>query len=185
MSIAVETHLIDAEEYLRIPDDGRLTELVRGKVVEMNRPFTSYGYFCGQVAFLLTQHVKQHNLGRIVTNDAGVVTQRDPDTVRGPDVAYYSYQRIPRGPVPTGYWSASPELAIEVRSPDDRWKDIHQKTAEYLNADVLTVAVIDPESQRVHLFFADRASVVLNASDVLTVSDILPGFAVPVNHLFE
>ena len=98
MSAAIGTRLVTAEEYLKIPEDGRLTELVRGRIVEMNRPFTSHGYFCGQVAFLLTHHVKEHGLGRIVTNDAGVVTQRDPDTVRGPDVAYYSYRRIPLRP---------------------------------------------------------------------------------------
>ena len=84
-----------------------------------------------------------------------------------------------------GYWSASPELAVEVRSPDDRWKDIDQKVAEYLNAGVLTVAVVDPESQRVHLFSTDRESVVLDASDVMTLPEILPGLAVPVSQLFE
>ena len=92
---------------------------------------------------MLTQFVENQRLGRVVSGDAGVVTQRDPDSVRGPDVAFYSYQRIPRGPLPEEYWPASPELVIQVRSKTDRWKDVLQKVAEYLNADVLTVAVID------------------------------------------
>lgn len=185
MSTVLETRLLTAEEYLRIPDDGRMTELVRGRIVTMNRPFTSHGYYCTRVTFALMQFVEQHGLGRVVSNDAGVITQRGPDTVRGPDVAFYSYQRVARGPLPEGYWPASPELAIEIRSPDDRWKDVLQKTAEYLNADVLTVAVIDPVPQRVHVFSADRASTILNSSDLLTFPDVLPGFEVPVSWLFE
>ncbi len=181
----LESELLTAEEYGRLPDDGRITELVRGRIVEMNRPFTSNGYLLIRVSALLWNFVEQRGLGRVVGGDAGVITQRHPDTVRGPDVAFYSYERIPRGPRPVGYWPDSPELVIEIRSNDDRWKEIHQKVGEYLSADVLTVSVIDPEPQRVHLFYADRESVVLNAGDQLTFPDILPGFEIAVGELFE
>lgn len=185
MATILEQKLLTAEEYGHLPDDGRLTELVRGKVVELNRPFTSHGYFMNRVAFLLTQFVEQHGLGRILVGDPGVVTLRDPDTVRGPDVAYYSYERIPRGPLPKGYWPASPELVVEIRSEDDRWKDILQKVGEYLGANVLTVAIVDPESQHVHLYSADKETVILNSGDKLTVPELLPGFEVVVGRLFE
>ena len=56
-----------------MPDDGKLTELVRGKFVEMNRPFTSHGYYVIGVASLLRHFVQQHGLGRIVGGDAGIV----------------------------------------------------------------------------------------------------------------
>src|SRR5205085_1615489 len=98
-----------------------------GRIVETNRPFTSHGYLMSRVTALLWQFVDQNGLGRVVSGDAGVVTQREPDSVRGPDVSFYSYKRIPRGPLPGGYWPASPELVIEIRSNDDRWKEIHQK----------------------------------------------------------
>ena len=113
MSTVFETRLVTAEEYLRTPDDGRLTELVRGEIVEINRPFTSHGYVCVRVTLLLGQFLEQHRLGRVVSNDAGVVTQREPDTVRGPDVAFFRYSRVPNGPLPEGYWPATPELAVE------------------------------------------------------------------------
>lgn len=185
MATILEPNLLSAEEYGRLPDNGRVTELVRGRIVEMNRPFTSHGYFLNRMSYLLTQFVEQHGLGRVIGGDAGVVTQRDPDTVRGPDVAFYSYQRIPRGALPKGYWPASPELVVEVRSEDDRWKDILQKVGEYLSADVLIVAVIDPGPQRVHLYSADRETMVLNGGDVLTFPEVLPGFEVVVGRLFE
>ena len=184
MTTLLESKLLTAEEYGRLENDGRLTELVRGKTVEMNRPFTSHGYLMINIGHLLTQFVKQHGLGRVVGGDAGVVTQRDPDTVRGPDLAFYSYQRIPSGPLPDGYWPVSPELVVEIRSKTDRWKDILQKVAEYLSANVLTVAVIDPERQQVHLY-SDNETTVLDATDLLTFQDVLPGFEIVVGRLFD
>ena len=133
---------------------------------------------------LLTQFVKQHGLGRVVGGGAGLVTQRNPDTVRGPDLAFYSYQRIPAGLLPDEYWPASPELVIEIRSKSDRWKDILQKVAEYLSANVLTVAVVDPVRQQVHVY-SDNETTVLNATDLLTFPEVLPGFEVVVGRLFE
>ncbi len=185
MATVLDTKLLTAEEFLHVDDEGAYTELVRGKIVEMNRPYTSHGYFMAAITSLLRNHVREHDLGRVVTGDAGVVTERDPDTVRGPDVAFYSYQRIPKGPLPQGYWPAAPELVVEIRSGDDRWKGIIHKAGEYLAAGVLTVAVVDPETLRVHLFSADREIAILNRDDELTFPDILPGFSTTVSELFE
>ena len=184
MTTLLDPKLLTAEEYGKLESDDRLTELVRGRIVEMNRPFTSHGFYMNRIGYLLTLFVEQHRIGRIVVGDAGLVTQRDPDTVRGPDIAFYSYQRIPSGPLPDGYWPASPELVIEIRSESDRWKDILHKVAEYLSANVLTVAVVDPARQQVHLY-SDKETTVLNATDLLMFPEVLPGFEVVVGRLFE
>jgi Uma2 family endonuclease len=184
MATLLDTKLITAEEYGRLPDEGRVTELVRGRIVEMNRPFTAHGCQVYRAAMLLGQFVEQHRLGWISVGDAGVVTERNPDTVRGPDVAFYSYQRVPDGPLPDQYWAVSPELVLEVRSSSDRWKDILLKVAEYLSANVLTVAVIDPSSRRVHVYSADSEATILNDTDTLTFPDVLPGFELSVARLF-
>ena len=33
----------------------------------------------------------EHDLGHVLSNDSGVITERDPDTVRGADISFYSY----------------------------------------------------------------------------------------------
>ena len=185
MATVREPTFLTAEEYGRLPANGRLTELVRGRIVELTRRFTAHGFYLNQIGFCLSSFVQQHELGRVFGGGAGMVTQRNPDSVRGPDVAFYSYDRIPRGPLPGGYWPASPELVIEIRSREDRWKEIHQKVGEYLGADVLLVAMIDPELQRVHLFSADREPMVFNATDRLTLPEVLSGFEVVVGQLFD
>jgi hypothetical protein len=79
-----------AEQYGRLPDLGYPTELVRGQIKVIDQPYPSHGAICATVTTLLSNFVREHGLGRVVGNDSGVVTERNPDTVRGPDVAYFS-----------------------------------------------------------------------------------------------
>jgi Uma2 family endonuclease len=175
---------ITAEEYLRLAPSDRPSELVRGRIVVMNPPFSAHGYWCRQIARILDDFVRKQDLGRVITNDGGVITKRDPDTVRGADVAYYSYQRVPKGPLPDGYWP-TPELIAEVKSSEDRWAKIHEKVGEYLNAGVLTVLVLDPPSQTVQIYSPDRPVEILAMTDTLSLPDVLPGFAASVSQIYE
>ena len=87
--------LLTIDDYLQLGDDRRLTELVRGRVVEMPPTKMGHGVIGGIIARLLGNFVDAQKLGRVITNDAGVITQRNPDTLRGADIAYYSFQRVP------------------------------------------------------------------------------------------
>ncbi|MCA9069963.1 MAG: Uma2 family endonuclease, partial [Planctomycetaceae bacterium] len=95
-------------------------ELVKGELIEMVRPGARHGIVCGEVTFLLKQWNKHAQLGKIATNDSGVVTERGPDTVRGPDIYFIQNRRLPDG-APTGWVEVVPDLCIEVLSPNDRW----------------------------------------------------------------
>jgi Uma2 family endonuclease len=114
-----------------------------------------------------------------------MLTERDPDTVRGPDVSYYSYQRVPKGPLPDGLLAVAPELVFEVRSPTDRWSDLHTKAAEYLSIDVLAVCVLDDTTRSAHLFYGDRPSEVLKTDDDFSLPEILGDFRVRVDRFFQ
>src|SRR5262245_28904410 len=105
---------VTLEEFEALPRDGRMRELVKGKVVEMNVPKPKHGFICLEIGAILREFVKPRRLGRVFTNDSGVITERDPDSLRGPDVGYYSYARVPAGKVPDGYYDAVPEIAFEV-----------------------------------------------------------------------
>src|SRR5438067_2029346 len=121
MRAATAEKLLTAEEFLLLPDEGVPKELVRGRVIPLAVSTPRHGQVCGEVVYLLHRFLDDHPLGHAVCNDSGVVTQRDPDTVRGADVAFYSYRHFPPGPLPSGYLSVMPELIFEVRSGPDRW----------------------------------------------------------------
>lgn len=176
--------LITAEEFFLLPDDGRPSELVRGRIVHMNMPVFRYGEVCAHVAFILGTNVKSRKIGRVV-NISGVQTRHDPDSVRGADVAYYSFARLPPGRHPAGYPDVSPEIVFEIRSPSDRWSEIQGKVGEYLSAKVLTVCVVDPENETITVYHADRPPQTLRGDDELTFPGILDEFRVSVRMFFE
>ncbi|SRR5579885_1327948 len=181
----VPAPLLTAEEYAKLPDRGVPTELVRGRVVEMNVPTPRHGEICVNIALLIGPHVRAQGMGRLVSNDGGVITERDPDTVRGGDVSYYSYARVPQGPMPAGYLDVVPELVFEVRSTFDRWPRLIAKAAEYLEAGVIVVCLLDQVTESVHVYRADEPPRTLHRDDELYLPDVLGELRVPVRRFFE
>jgi Uma2 family endonuclease len=182
--MAIAEALLTAEEFGQLPDNGQLSELVRGRIVSLNVPYPRHGEICVTTVRILGIHVEDRDAGRIVCNDSGVITERDPDTVRGADVAFYSYQRVPRGRLPQGYLSVVPELIFEVRSRGDRWGQVLAKVGEYLEAGVTVVCVLDEAKETCHVFRSDESQV-FTAEQELVLPDVLPDFRVAVKRFFE
>src|SRR6476660_6716229 len=70
--------LLTAEEYARRADPGHPEELVRGRIVPMPQPNRRHGQICAQSVYLLRRYLEDHDLGHVVSHDAGVITERDP-----------------------------------------------------------------------------------------------------------
>ena len=177
--------LLTAEQFAQRPDSGYPEELVRGRIVPLGQPTRRHGQICATVNHLLYAYAKTHDLGHVLSNDSGVITERGPDTVRGADIAFYSYARLPKGPLPANYGPEVPELVFEVRSPNDRWPKVLAKMAEYLNAGVLFVVVLDDERREARVYGADGTDRVLGSDDELTFPEILGDFRVAVRQFFE
>jgi Uma2 family endonuclease len=183
--MAVAEAVLTAEEYARLPDNGPPTELVRGRVVPVNVPTPRHGQVCVKIVRTLGRFLDENDLGHLVSNDSGVVTEHDPDTVRGGDVAFYSYARVPPGPFPGGYLPVVPELVFEVRSPTDRWGGILTKAGEYLQAGVTLVCVLDEMTRSARVYRSDQPEEVFTAEQELVVPEALPGFRAVVGRFFE
>ena len=183
-AIADPPKLLTAEEYAAMPDEDCFTELVEGTVVRSPLRDCLHGCVCASIGFEVWKHVRPRSLGRVVSNNCGVITRRNPDTVRGSDLSYYSYDRVPRGPLPQGYWPA-PELAVEVRSPSDRTATVMAKVGEYLAAGVRVVLVVWPEQSTIMAYSEEFFNRSFGAGEDLTLPELFPDFRVPVRTLFE
>jgi Uma2 family endonuclease len=183
--MAIAEQLLTAEEFGLLPDNGRPSELVRGRIVEMNMPYPRHGEICGRVARLVGNYLEEKDLGRVVTNDSGIITERDPDTVRGADVAFYSYADVPKGPLPQRYLQVMPRLVFEVRSPSDRWRVVLAKVVEYLNAGVVLVCVLDPDTETARVYHSDQPDKIFTADQELTLAEALGEFRMVVRRFFE
>ena len=144
-----------------------------------------HGVVNSNFVYYLSDHVRRHDMGRVLGNDTHFITRRNPDAVRGMDIAYISYARMPKGSVPKGALEVAPELIAEVRSPSDTWTDVFAKVGEYIKASVGVVIVLDPETRTVLVCRPDAEQEDFHVGDTLTIPDLLPGFAVEVARLFE
>lgn len=180
----VEQPLMTIEEFAKLPDppDGSSVELVRGEVVVMPPPKGKHGICCSKIARLLGNHADPGKLGWVTTNDAGVVLERGPDTLRGPDVAFWSIARQPD--IPDGYFEIPPDLAVEVLSPSDRRRDVRAKIKDYLFYGVKVVWLVDPEARTTTVYSGTLRGIELDESDAIDGGDVLPGFSCKVADLF-
>ncbi|MCU0878660.1 MAG: Uma2 family endonuclease [Pirellulaceae bacterium] len=182
MSIANKP--MTAQQFAAIPAEGRSFELVEGKLVEMNRPKPRHGKIVFRIARIVGQFVDNHDLGHWFGGDAGIVTMQDPDTVRGPDAAFASYERIPREADDDHYFLVAPELVFEVLSPSDRWVDVLDKVSEYLHAGVDAVCLLDPIARTLQIHRSKEPPAVRNETDSFELAEILPGFQCQVAEFF-
>lgn len=185
MTTAVATPLLTVEEFARRPEplDGSREELVRGKVITMPPPRFEHGRIQLNVGVLLKMFVDSRRLGRVVT-ETGVITERDPDSVRGPDVAYWSVERLPLDAEVELYPDVAADLCVEILSPGERPMRINEKLREYFACGVRMVWLIAPEARTVTLFREPTEGRLLCEDAKLTGEDILPGFECRVKELF-
>ncbi len=176
--------LMTAEEFVRRYHNHH-AELVKGVVKDLPMPFPKHGKHCATIARLIGNHAADNDLGHVMTNDSFVKTRANPDTVRGPDVCYFSHERLPRGDVPEGLLPVLPDLVVEVRSPSDTWSEIFIKIGEYLGAGVRAVIVLDAATNSASVYRAEELQQTFHNSDELVVPEVLPGFAVTVTRLFQ
>lgn len=174
--------LLTVEENVRVDSSDRLTELVCGRIVEHPFPSSRHGFVCGQIIHALATFERQGNFGRAVAY-SGIITQRNPDTLRGADASIYSFQRLPPDADLDQYPSVPPEIVIEVKDSADSWPDIAEKVAEYLQVGVDVVCVIDPVQRVAVVHATDAPPRILSAEQVLEFPKILPGFQVGVGQL--
>ena len=184
--MSVGQSLVTAEEFKQIAAErGGLVELVRGEVVEMSRTGKIHGIVCGHVAFALIGWSKPGRLGWVMTNDVGILTEQNPDSVRGPDVLFINAKRLPTPLDDENWLKIPPDLCVEVLSPNDRWQDVVEKIDEYFHLGVPEVWVLDPAKHEIHVHRSTNGSPdVLREGETLT-SEGLPGFECAVSELFE
>jgi Uma2 family endonuclease len=182
----VETKPMTADEFFELPApaDGSKLELVKGEVVAMTAPGLEHGEVQVNIGFLLKSFLKANKIGRVVS-ESGVVTERDEDTVRGPDVSYYSKERLPLGKRVVKYHDLPPDLCVEVVSPSNTRKELRAKINEFFAVNVRMVWVVDPEDRSVTVLTNPDRGQTLYESAELTGGDVLPGFSCKVSELFE
>jgi len=177
------------EELLALPENGMERELIRGQLRE--KPMTYRNRFhtraVSKVAYGLVRWLEQRPepRGEIHTGEVGCILRRDPDTVVGIDVAYFSAEVIARQSEKTTLVEGPPRLAVEVLSPSDKAEEIRDKVLEYLAAGVELVWIVDPYFHTVTVHRPAAQPEMFNSEETLAVASTLPGLEIAVADLFR
>jgi len=168
--------LMTADELFATRVPNKRTELVRGVLVVREPAGFRHGVVSAALTRLLGAHVATHGLGVVVAAETGFTLERDPDTVRAPDVAFVRQERLP-DPDARGYAALAPDLVVEVLSPDDRPGEVLRKVSEWLTAGSRLVWVVDPAHRLARVYRADGSETVVAEADALDGEDVVAGFS--------
>ena len=165
-----------AEELLRTQAPHKRTELVRGMLVVREPAGSRHGLVTMNLGAELAVFVKRTGAGGVYAAESGFKLASNPDTVRAPDIAFVTRERLPP-PTTTGYPALAPDLAVEVLSPGDRPGDVLAKVADWLSAGTRLVWVLDPQRRLARVYRHDGSETFVTAEDPLDGEDVLPGFS--------
>ncbi len=184
-TVAAKT--MTAEEFYewvnRPENQDKHCELERGEIVEITRPGMLHGFVCANVVVILWSYAKRQKKGYVCANDTGVVVERNPDTVRGPDVMYFEdAEHIDQ--LEPKFGQRPPVLAVEVSSPTDTVGKTNRKIREQLRFGTRLIWIIDPEARNIAVYRPGHEHYLLEISDELTGNDVMPDFRCPVAEFF-
>jgi Uma2 family endonuclease len=182
--MSIVTEQITAEQLLMMPDNHMRRELIAGEIREMAPPGFEHGCVASNFTAPLGQFVKKNDLGAVAVGDPGFILARGPDTVRAPDVAFVSRNRLEATPPGRGYFPGVPDLAVEVILPNDTYAEVESKVEDWLNAGCLMVVVANPRNRSLKVYRKMAEVTFLTVDDTFDGGDVVQGFRLPVREIF-
>ena len=179
--MSTTTHLMTAEELIKLPDDGNHYELIKGELLTMSPPGDEHGAVIMNLTIPLGVYVKENNLGVLRAAETGFKLESNPDTVLAPDIAFIARDRV--GAKVLGYRWGAPDLVVEVMSQWDSKPKATRKAELWVELGARSVWVVNPRKQTVEVFRANGERTLFHETDEL-VDDTVPGFRIPVSEIF-
>ncbi len=180
----IKTKPLTADDLLRLYSQGVRGELIRGELHETMSTGVNHGRTVMKTSIRLGNFIMPRSLGTLLGSDTGIWLERDPDTVREPDIAYISVERMPLDANIPGYSEIVPDLVVEVASPSDSLRELREKALMWLDYGVRLVWVAHPGARTVGVYAPDGSVLTLTEDDSLDGGDVLPGFVCPVRDIF-
>jgi len=182
-STLAQKNLLTAEEFFLLldPGDGSQQELVHGEITATAPSGGIHGVSCLKAGRRIGDFVEWNNLGTVTSNGTGFITERGPDSVRGPDISFWSKEKLTA--IPVGYIETAPDMLVEVLSPSNTSKQIRAKLKEYFASGVRLVWVMAPEDRTLTIYRIPDEGRLLHESALVSGEDVLPEFTCRVSDL--
>jgi Uma2 family endonuclease len=184
MATASQSKLMTAEEFMAADlGEGRF-ELVRGEVVFIPPATPLHALHNSSVCYALESYGRKSKFGYGLIY-CPVLTGRDPDTVRGADIGFYSHDRWPETQVGSELPPVVADVVVEIYTRPMSPGEVRRKVNEYLEAQVSLVMVVDSDRCQVALYRPDEPiPAILGRDHVIEDLPELPGFRYAVADFF-
>ena len=178
------TRTMTAKELASMPDVGFRRELVKGELREMAPAGRFHGRYAMRIGASLLSWAEASDAGEVYAAETGFLLASDPDHVRAPDAAFVRAERLAEIGDADGFIPLAPDVAVEVMSPSDRYAELDEKIADWLDAGTLAVVVANPRRRTVSVHRQGAPTVTLGEGDILEVGDAAPGWRMAVSDIF-
>jgi Uma2 family endonuclease len=169
------------EGFLDRPENtDRHFELIHGEIVE-KVPTELHGLIVFRLSGALFVYFSANPIGRCGV-EVRYRVPGDAHNFRQPDLSVTLDLSTP--PVTQGAVLRMPDLAVEVKSPNDTFTAMREKAAYYIANGTRLVWLIYPEKQLIEAARRDADLDFFTIDDTLTGDDLLPGFTLPVRTIF-
>ncbi len=182
MSIQKNVHTTaEFEAWITLSENAnRRFELLHGEIIE-KMPTQLHAAIVSLINFFLMSYLRNNPLGWALV-EARYQLPGDEHNARLPDVSYVSGRNRPlvrKGPAPY-----MPDLAVEVKSPDDGYLQMRDKATYYLANGSQMVWLVFPEKQIIEVYRPDMDVEILTEGETINGYDVLPGFTLAVQEIF-
>jgi Uma2 family endonuclease len=174
--------LLSIQEYDALPEkEGVKYELNEGELITVAAsPRLLHNRVRDEIGFSMRDFLRSHRLGEVTMETDFRLSE---GVVRIPDIAFIRAERLP-GIDPRQRIQGAPDLAIEVVSPTDDPNDLVLRIQQYLNSGARAVWVLYPDARLAYLYRSGERPEIREADQNLDGPEILPGFSLPLSHVF-
>lgn len=170
-------------DFLLTANPNKVYELERAEIIEVRPGGDLHDCVVANVGNVLSDYLREKREGYICGHCAGVVVERDPDTVLGADVMLFEDSTMFGGT-----FSAPPLIAVEVASPGDTMSKMNRRIIQQLSIGVRLVWLLDIESRTVTVYRPGVGrqiqQVTVEENEELIGDDVLPDFRRRVSEFF-
>ena len=172
-------------DYLELPDDGNLYEVIEGELFMTPAPGTKHQLVSGELEFALQTFVKSQSLGVVLNAPCDVLLEPGGTPVE-PDIFFISRSRL--NIITSQNIQGPPDLIVEIISPSNPEHDRDRKFKLYQESRVAEYWIVDPEVQTIEVFLLQQEAYILHGrfgAGQAATSSVLKGFRVDVDEIFS
>jgi Uma2 family endonuclease len=182
----VATERMTAEMLEVLPHQGRRFELIQGELRELMPTGFEHGEITHRLSSRLGVFVEDNALGVVCSAETGFIVDRNPDTVRAPDIAFVSSGNLELlGGSVKGFAPIAPDLAVETISPSDSYTESHEKALMWLEFGSQLVLLLDPRKAQITVYRSKKDIFVLEKDDILNLNEVVQGFSISLGKIFK